>query len=118
MEYDFSFNPLACNECNGACCIGESGYIWVTRKEIIEISEFLKLPIDDFSLKYIKKVKHRYSLIEVEFEKNSFACIFFDINQKKCNIYDVRPNQCKTFPFWEQFKNNKEEVKKECIGVF
>jgi len=33
-DFNFGFNPLACNSCDGACCRGESGYIWVKYVEI------------------------------------------------------------------------------------
>jgi hypothetical protein len=44
-------------------------------------------------------------------------CVFFDHRQKCCSIYTVRPRQCHTFPFWEHFKRNKDELIKECPGV-
>ncbi|MFB1032365.1 MAG: YkgJ family cysteine cluster protein, partial [Aliarcobacter cryaerophilus] len=30
---------------------------------------------------------------------------------------DYRPTQCRTFPFWEYFKNNEKEVYKECPAI-
>jgi len=115
--FSFKFNPLACIECGGRCCIGESGYIWVKYKEIEKISNYLNLKIEEFAIKYLKRVKSRYSLKEIEIDKNNFACIFFDTLSKRCQIYQVRPIQCQKYPFWDIYKNNIEEVKKECIGV-
>lgn len=114
--YNFSFNPKACEECGGRCCIGESGYIWVTPEEITKISEKLSLERDAFINKYLLKVGYRYSIKEV-IHNDGFKCEFFDLKEKKCSIYEVRPNQCRTFPFWEHFKNNISEVKKECPGI-
>ena len=116
--YAYSFDPSTCASCGGHCCTGESGYIWVKYHEIETIAEFLKLTVEDFATIYLKKVKHRYSLIERKREAESdFACIFFDEKQNGCSIYPVRPLQCRTFPFWDQFKNNIEEVEKECPGI-
>ena len=42
---------------------------------------------------------------------------FFDEIKKNCSVYEARPNQCKSFPFWDYFKDNYEELEKECIGV-
>ncbi|NCB55234.1 MAG: YkgJ family cysteine cluster protein, partial [Epsilonproteobacteria bacterium] len=28
--YPYAFDPSACETCQGNCCIGESGYIWVS----------------------------------------------------------------------------------------
>jgi len=116
--FDFGFDQSACISCGGHCCTGESGYIWVKYDEIIAISDFLNLTPEKFGIIYIKKVKHRYSLVEYNRkDHNDFACIFFDEKINGCTIYPVRPLQCRTFPFWDQFKNSKEEVKKECPGI-
>ena len=115
--FSYKFNPSACEECGGGCCTGESGYIWTKYQEIEKISEFLELSIEDFATMYLRKVKHKYSLIEKEIAPNNFACIFFDEEKKRCSIYSVRPLQCRTFPFWTQFKNDEDEVRKECIGI-
>jgi Fe-S-cluster containining protein len=115
--YNYKFAPLACINCGGACCIGESGYIWVKYQEIEKIANFLELTIEEFATIYLRKVKHRYSIIEKKNDTNNYACIFFDTLTRRCKIYSVRPSQCRTFPFWEIFKNDKEEVKKECVGI-
>ncbi len=115
--YDYCFDPLQCASCGGHCCRGESGYIWVKPEEISRIATYLTLSVEDFATIYLKKVGHRYSLIEKLLSQNDHACIFFDETKEQCSIYDVRPLQCRTFPFWEQFKNNKNEVKLECPGI-
>jgi len=115
--YSYQFNPSACDTCGGACCTGASGYIWVKYLEIEKIADFLNITIEEFASSYLKKVKHRYSLIEKQLDDNNFACIFFNNELKECSIYDVRPRQCRTFPFWETFKNNEKEVKNECPGI-
>jgi Fe-S-cluster containining protein len=73
--------------------------------------------MDEVSIKYLKKVNHRYSIREKKLGEGDYACIFFDEKNNGCSIYEARPNQCKTFPFWEQFKCNKTEAKQECPGV-
>ena len=107
--YNFSFNPTACESCAGNCCIGESGYIWINIVEIEALSKYLGLTLDSFREKYLFKVGYKYSIKEVELPNNSFACCFFDLEKRKCSIYDYRPTQCRTFPFWEYFKNNATE---------
>jgi Fe-S-cluster containining protein len=115
--YNFSFMSSACASCGGACCIGESGYIWVNYKEIEAISEYLKMSIEDFAKEYLIRAKNRYSLKEFKVKELGYACIFFDTQKRACKIYDVRPKQCRTFPFWEQFKSDTKELVKECPGV-
>ncbi len=115
--YKYKFKPSECEACGGQCCTGESGYIWTKYEEIKNMAEFVNLSVEDFATIYLKKVKHRYSLIEKKLSEDNYACIFFDENIKRCTIYSVRPMQCRTFPFWEQFKNDEEEVRKECPGI-
>lgn len=115
--YKYKFAPSACELCEGACCTGESGYIWAKYSEIEKMADFLELTIEEFATMYLRKVKWRYSIIEKRIDVENYACIFFDDNLKRCTIYPVRPQQCRTFPFWETFKNNITEVKKECPGV-
>ena len=114
--FSFSFNPQACEECGGKCCIGESGYIWTNPLEIQKIADFLKLSQEEFKQTFLIKVGYKYSLKEKPFE-GGYACVFFNEKNRNCSIYDVRPHQCRTFPFWDFFKNNIKEVKKECPGI-
>ncbi|MDQ1324898.1 MAG: uncharacterized protein QG564_21 [Campylobacterota bacterium] len=115
--YSYKFAPSACETCGGRCCTGESGYIWINYDEIEKMASFLELSIEGFAALYLRKVKHRYSLIEKPLAKDNFACIFFDESKNRCCVYPVRPLQCRTFPFWQQFKNNEDEVRKECPGI-
>ncbi len=115
--FDFAFDPKACSECGGGCCIGESGYIWVTPAEIKALANRLNLDTREFITNYLSKIGYRYSLKELEFN-SGFRCIFFDIDKKQCNVYEDRPSQCRTFPFWNHFKNNIREVEKECPGIY
>lgn len=115
--YNYGFDSSACASCGGHCCRGESGYIWTKYDEIERLAVHIGLGLEDFAKMYLRKVGHRYSLIEKELAVDDVACIFFDENAKQCGVYEARPSQCRTFPFWEQFKNNEDEVKAECPGV-
>jgi len=122
VGYDFKFNQSACYSCKGKCCIGASGYIWINYDEIAEVSNFLNLTIEEFSFRYLKKVKYKYSIREKKLSKNNFACIFFDLEKKRCQIYNVRPSQCRTYPFWEENRGVLDsksiaELKSECPGI-
>ena len=41
--FKFAFDPLACSGCEGRCCTGESGYIWITPKEMQEVAKLLEM---------------------------------------------------------------------------
>ena len=115
--YDFGFDGSKCAECGGNCCIGESGYIWITIDEIEKLASFLKIPVERVFERYLQKFGYRFSIKENQLSEENYACVFFDIEQKKCTIYDVRPSQCRSFPFWEHFKTNQNEVKEECPAI-
>ncbi|GAB6044936.1 YkgJ family cysteine cluster protein [Caminibacter profundus] len=111
--FPYKFDQDACNRCDGNCCTGESGYIWVNIKEIEDIANFLKIDKNLFIDRFLIKVGYKFSLKEKPY-KDGFACIFFE---NGCKIYPVRPKQCRTFPFWDYFKTHLNELKKECPGI-
>ncbi len=101
-----------CNKC-GDCCGGEPGVVWVKEEEIIAISDYLKMQVDEFGKKFVKKVAKRYSLLELR----NGDCVMFE---NGCKIYSVRPYQCKSFPFWLQNLETEDEwgaLKEECPGI-
>ena len=114
--YPYAFDSTKCEECGGACCIGEKGNIFVNRGEIEAIANHLELDIEHFKREYLRKEGYKLSLKELLI-KGSYECIFFDAKTKGCAIYQVRPKQCRTFPFWEYYKQRVSELKRECIGV-
>ncbi len=114
--YKYSFDPMACESCGGRCCTGESGNIFVTPDEIVNISKLLNLPLNQFYEQYLHKIGYKYSIKEKKLA-DSYDCIFFDRATNGCAIYEARPSQCRTFPFWPYFKTNIDELLDECPGV-
>ncbi|QOQ97401.1 YkgJ family cysteine cluster protein [Helicobacter winghamensis] len=114
-NFPYHFNPNKCEECGGKCCTGESGYIFVSPKEIEEIAEFLGLDFENFCNNYVKKVGYRYSLLDITQDNQTYSYVFF--KDGICQIYPKRPKQCVTFPFWDYYKEHFNELEKECIGV-
>ena len=115
--FNFAFDPNGCNRCAGNCCIGESGYIWISENEILNLAKYLKISQNEVREKYLYKASYKYSIKEIQLSSNNYACCFFDLEKRQCSVYDVRPNQCRTFPFWDYFKENEEEVYKECPAI-
>lgn len=115
--FPYSFEPSACASCQGNCCIGESGYIWINKEECENLAKHLKISLNELGQNYLIKVGYKYSIKERKLSENNYACIFFDIEKKQCSIYEARPVQCRTFPFWEYFKTRVNEVKEECPAI-
>ncbi len=116
-EYTYVFDEDKCNVCEGNCCIGESGYIWINANEIDILAKYLNLSIEETVERYLFKAKYKHSIKEKKISQDSFACVFFDLEKKQCAIYDARPKQCRTFPFWDYFKDKVDEVKEECPAI-
>lgn len=114
--FPYGFMPSACATCGGKCCTGESGYIHVNKTEMERIAAFLNIDIETLKSEYLYKHGYKYSIKEREVE-GSFECVFYDAKQDGCMIYAARPVQCRTFPFWEYYKNRVDELKRECPGI-
>lgn len=69
-----------------------------------------------FAKQYVRQVQGRISLQERVVNGEHFCC-FFDSIDCQCTIYQIRPEQCRTFPFWDQFQKEPKELFAECPGV-
>ncbi|CCF81799.1 hypothetical protein HBZS_122500 [Helicobacter bizzozeronii CCUG 35545] len=118
QRFNFSFDSRACDSCGARCCLGAEGYVFASIAELKAISDFLNMPFETFTLRYVRQVGNAYSLLEKRALLSSgHACVFLDEPTKRCTIYPVRPKQCQTFPFWECFKTNHEKLLTLCPGV-
>lgn len=114
--FDYCFDTEACGECGGFCCRGASGHVWIGQGDVVRMSGFLKLNTVDFLAGYTERTDNRLVLRERR-SADGFACIFFDRGRNRCTIYPVRPGQCRSFPFWNYFRNHREELLRECPGI-
>lgn len=103
---------FACRQC-GACCVGESGTIYVTKAEIEIIAASTHLSMDEFKAQYLYPYKDSFSIKE---DKQG-RCLFFD---QGCTIYTTRPLQCRTFPFWFCILRSEKRwhhIKRQCPRI-
>ena len=88
-----------CTQC-GNCCSGAPGYVWVTLEDMEKIADYLKMPFDDFTRTYVRRIGNRYSLTE---QPNNDCSFLTRTNGRTgCAIYPARPTQCRTWPFWNE----------------
>jgi Fe-S-cluster containining protein len=110
-EIDFK-----CQRCS-ACCRSFPGAVYLTKKDIKKITNYLKIDKNQFIIKYCRPiVKNEKKIISLK-EKANYDCIFWD---KCCIIYPARPIQCSTYPFWPSILRSRqswEEEKKYCKGI-
>jgi uncharacterized protein len=100
-----------CTGC-GKCCTGSPGYVWVTEDEIVKMSEFLGIGVDEFVKKYIRQRFDRYALIEMK--AKNYDCVFLKDNM--CLVYAARPLQCRTFPWWKENLTSEQSWKQTAEG--
>ncbi len=87
---------FTCTQC-GNCCTGAPGFVWVNEEEMSRIATFRGETLEQFSMKFVRRVGNRYSLIE----RPGGDCIFWD-KSHGCTVYEARPVQCRTWPFWPE----------------
>jgi Fe-S-cluster containining protein len=115
-NYPYHFNSSACKTCNGKCCRGAQGYIWISSDELKKMADNKEMDVAQFGRQYIRLVQGRISLQERVINGEHFCC-FFDRFDCRCMIYESRPKQCREFPFWQKLKNDPQKLVAACPGV-
>jgi Fe-S-cluster containining protein len=101
-----------CQQC-GHCCTGEPGFIFVDKREIAPIAEYISQDLSCFIDAFLYPFRTGYSIKE----HDDGRCLFY---KEGCVIYPVRPAQCRTYPFWfENLRSLKKwrRVTRECPGI-
>lgn len=105
-------------KCQGSsnCCIshGSYGYVYLTKNDIINLSDYFKISVKNFKKKYCNN-SEGYIFLK---DKYKNKCIF--LKNKRCTVYKIRPTQCKTFPFWPENMNTKtwnKDIMNFCPGI-
>ncbi len=87
---------LNCTLCEKCC--EYRGDIKITPINVLEISKFLKIPINEFLNKYTEEVKGEEPEIVIKGIGEKKECIFNNRENYKCQINRVKPMQCVVFP--------------------
>lgn len=114
--FPYEFDGTACQACGGRCCRGAGGYVWVSREELEAIATARGMNAGLFAKQYARRALGRLSLQERRINGEQVCCLF-DLAARRCSVYEQRPKQCRTFPFWELFKTDMQELLRECPGV-
>lgn len=88
---------MKCKQCKAKCC--SIFVIHVDIDDVIRISKYLKLSIDQFIGRFISKNKLKYKKLN-----NEDYCIFIDPDTYLCMIHKVKPKICNEFKCqrWEE----------------
>ncbi|MCL2214663.1 MAG: YkgJ family cysteine cluster protein [Treponema sp.] len=89
---------FTCKRCS-ACCRFDSGFVYLSEKDLAGLVSALKMERSGFIKTYCKWVSdwNGNNVLSLK-EKNNKDCILWEDG---CIVYKARPLQCVTFPFWE-----------------
>ena len=76
----------------------------------------MKIDLEAFASEYVKAAYGRLSLQE-RLRDGEYHCCLFDPFNSRCLVYEVRPEQCRTFPFWDAYRENFQLLLEFCPGV-
>jgi len=114
-NFPFTFNQSACATCRGTCCRW-GGYVWITEEEMIDIAQFMGMELGVFADTYVRAAYGKLSLQDRLIDGEQICCMF-DPYDNKCTIYEHRPSQCRTFPFWKQYRESYIDLPDYCPGI-
>jgi uncharacterized protein len=104
-----------CRRDCGRCCRGPGGYVWVTEIEAEALAKTLGFGLDRFGEKFLRETPRGLALRDAP----NGDCILLN-PEGRCLAYTARPNQCRTFPWWPDILESREEwerAKRRCPGV-
>ena len=82
------FAEYDCNKCRNCCKIYDT---YLDDNEIKNIAEFLKLSVNDFVDKYLKKTDEGFKI-------NGKPCCFL-LTDGRCQIEECKPTSCIDYPY-------------------
>ncbi len=91
-----SKTKLGCNICD-KCCINR-GDIKITPINVIEISRYMNISLQEFINNYTMQIKNQPLEIAIKAVGNQNRCILNNEENNMCEIHPVKPMQCVTFP--------------------
>ncbi len=100
------------------CCRFESGYVWLSRKDLHDLSQGLELSVRDVVDRFCRVVDlGGFKQLSLH-ERYSNDCVFW--TDGACSVYSFRPLQCRTFPFWAHQvvdESTWHEAARHCPGI-
>lgn len=103
-------------ECQPGCtnCCNQSGFVYLSEDDLTRAARFVSMSPADFERKYVYRTRH-----ELRFRKpRDRQCPF--LVENGCSIHPAKPTQCRTFPFWPELVEDRDEWKRTrrfCPGI-
>ena len=108
MQLRFTCQPGCTN------CCDQSGYVYLSEDDILRAAKFVHMSAAAFEAKYVYRTRHQR-----RFRKpRDKQCPF--LKDHGCSIHPAKPTQCRTFPFWPELVEYREEwahTARYCPGI-
>jgi Fe-S-cluster containining protein len=108
---------FSCTKCS-SCCRYESGFVFLTEKDLNVLSMALRMGYTEFMETYCRWVPSPNGTERLSLkERSNLDCILW---KEGCSVYEARPLQCRSFPFWSSVLRSKEAWKAaamDCPGM-
>ena len=103
-------------QCQPGCtaCCDVDGFVYLSEEDLRKAAKFLKMSAAAFEKKYIYRTTHQIRLRKPADKQCHFLL------EGGCSIHPAKPTQCRLFPFWPEYVEDREEwvhLKKRCPGV-
>jgi Fe-S-cluster containining protein len=103
-------------ECQRGCinCCNQSGFVYLSEDDVIKAAKFTGLSQRAFEKKYVYRTAHERRLRKPRDRQCPFLL------DHGCSIHPAKPTQCRTFPYWPEFVENREQWKalsRFCPGI-
>lgn len=80
------------------------------------MADLMHMDLEAFANEYVKAAYGKLSLQE-RLRDGEYQCCLFDPFNDRCLVYPARPEQCRTFPFWDAYRENYQKLLGYCPGV-
>lgn len=102
--------------CQPGCtnCCDQHGYVYLSEEDVQRAAKFVGMSQKAFEARYLYRTRHQR-----RFRKpRDRQCPFLE--NHGCSIHPAKPTQCRTFPFWPELVEDRDEWKRTarfCPGV-
>jgi Fe-S-cluster containining protein len=104
-------------ECQPGCirCCDTHGFVYLTEQDLLRMAAYVGLTPAEFEARYVFRTRHLLRLRKPRQKQCPF------LSGRGCNVHPVKPVQCRVYPFWPEYVENRDiweyEGRHKCPGI-